>query len=151
GIMSTARINVKFLAGARQAADVDVVAVGSRDRARGEQFAREHGIPRSHDSYEALLADPDVEVVYIPLPNSLHVEWTIKSLEAGKHVLCEKPMSRHPDEVQRAFDVADREGRLLMEAFMWRHNPQTARLTQLIADGAIGRLRLVRAAFSFAA
>jgi predicted dehydrogenase len=151
GIMSTARINVLFLAGARQAEHVEIAAVGSRDRARGERFAQEHGIARVHDSYAALLADPDIDVVYIPLPNSLHVEWTVNALRAGKHVLCEKPLSRHPHEVERAFDVAEREGRLLMEAFMYRHNPQTRRLTELVASGAIGRLRLIRAAFSFAA
>jgi xylose dehydrogenase (NAD/NADP) len=151
GIMSTARINVKFLAGARQAEHVEIAAVGSRDRARGERFAREHGIGRVHEGYEALLADPELDVVYIPLPNSLHVEWTVKALEAGKHVLCEKPLSRHPHEVEHAFDVAEREGRLLMEAFMYRHNPQTRRLTELVAGGAIGRMRLIRGAFSFAA
>jgi predicted dehydrogenase len=89
-------------------------------------------------------------VVYISLPNSLHVEWTVRALEAGKHVLCEKPLGRRTDEVQRAFDVAEREGRLLMEAFMYRHNPQTRRLVQLVDDGAVGRLRMIRAAFSFA-
>jgi predicted dehydrogenase len=149
--MSTARINVKFLAGARQAEHVEIAAVASRDRARGEQFAREHGIARTHDSYEALLADPDVEVVYIPLPNSLHIEWAVKALEAGKHVLCEKPLSRHAHEVERAFEIAEREGRLLMEGFMYRHNPQTKRLAELVANGAVGRLRLIRATFSFAA
>jgi len=151
GIMSTARINRLFLAGARQAAGVEVLAVASRERASAERYAREHGIERAHGSYDALLADPDVEVVYISLPNSLHVEWTVRALEAGKHVLCEKPLSRHPAEVQRAFDVAQREGRLLMEAFMYRHNPQTRRLTELVAGGAIGRLRMIRAAFSFVA
>jgi xylose dehydrogenase (NAD/NADP) len=151
GIMSTARINVKFVAGARQAEDVEIVALGSRELARGEAFAREQGIPRTHGSYEALLADPDVEAVYIPLPNSLHLEWSVRALKAGKHVLCEKPLSRRAADVEHAFDVAEREGRLLMEAFMWRHNPQTHKLTELIAGGAIGRLRLVRASFSFAA
>jgi len=151
GIMSTARINRLFLAGARQAAGVEVLAVASRERASAERYAREHGIERAHGSYDALLADPDVEVVYISLPNSLHVEWTVRALEAGKHVLCEKPLSRHAAEVQRAFDVAQREGRLLMEAFMYRHNPQTRRLTELVAGGAIGRLRMIRAAFSFVA
>jgi D-xylose 1-dehydrogenase (NADP+, D-xylono-1,5-lactone-forming) len=151
GIMSTARINLKFLAGARQANDVEILALGSRDQARGEAFAREHRIPRTYGSYDALLADPEVEAVYVPLPNSLHVEWSVRALQAGKHVLCEKPLSRHPAEVERAFDVAQREGRLLMEAFMWRHNPQTGKLTELIAGGAIGRLRLIRASFSFAA
>jgi xylose dehydrogenase (NAD/NADP) len=149
--MSTARINRQFLVGARQADGVEVVALGSRDRARGEQFAREHGIERAHGSYEALLCDPDVEAVYIPLPNSLHVEWTVRALESGKHVLCEKPLSRRVAEVERAFDVAEREGRLLMEGFMYRHNPQTHQVTELVSSGAIGTLRMVRAAFSFVA
>jgi len=149
--MSTARINRLFLAGAREADGVEVVALGSRDRARGEQFAREHGIERAHGSYEALLSDPDVEAVYIPLPNSLHIEWTVRALESGKHVLCEKPLSRRVAEVERAFDVAEREGRLLMEGFMYRHNPQTHQLTELVSSGAIGTLRMVRAAFSFVA
>ena len=119
------------------------------DLARAEAYAREHGIPRAYGSYEDLLADPDLDAVYISLPNSLHVEWSIRALEAGKHVLCEKPLSRRPDDVERAFDTADRAGRVLTEAFMYRHNPQTARLKELVESGAIGTLRLVRAAFSF--
>ncbi|MGH3094048.1 MAG: Gfo/Idh/MocA family protein, partial [Gaiellaceae bacterium] len=95
------------------------------------------------------LADPDVEAVYISLPNSLHVEWSIRALEAGKHVLCEKPLSRRPAEVEEAFDAAEQAGLVLMEAFMYRHNPQTARLEELVDSGAIGTLQLVRAAFSF--
>src|SRR5207237_2880505 len=102
-----------------------------------------------YGSYEALLDDPEIEAVYIPLPNTLHCEWSIRALEAGKHVLCEKPMSRHPQEVEAAFDAAERTGRLLMEAFMYRHNPQTKRLPQLVREGAIGELRLVRAVFSY--
>jgi xylose dehydrogenase (NAD/NADP) len=149
GIMSTARINRLFIAGARQAADVELFAVASRDRHTAERYAAENGFERAHVGYDALLADPDVEAVYIPLPNSLHVEWSVRALEAGKHVLCEKPLSRHPSEVARAFDVADREGRLLMEAFMFRHNPQTRRVTELVGEGAIGRLRMIRGAFSF--
>ncbi len=124
-------------------------AVASRDQARAEEYAREHGVTRAYGSYEELLADPDLDAVYISLPNSLHVEWSIRALEAGKHVLCEKPLSRRPDDVERAFDAADRTGRLLTEAFMYRHNPQTARLQELVAGGAIGQLRVVRAAFSF--
>ena len=151
GLLSTARINRLFLAGAREADGAEVVAVASRDRTRAEQFARENAIARTHDTYEALLADPEVDAVYIPLPNSLHIEWTVRSLEAGKHVLCEKPLSRGAAEVERAFDVAEREGRLLMEAFMYRHNPQTRRLSELVAEGAVGKLRLVRSAFSFVA
>jgi D-xylose 1-dehydrogenase (NADP+, D-xylono-1,5-lactone-forming) len=151
GILSTARINDLFIAGARQSPDVEVLAVGGRDRQRVEAYAKERGIERAHGSYEDLLADPEVEVVYISLPNSMHVEWSIRALEAGKHVLCEKPLSRRTAEVERAFAVAEREGRVLMEAFMYRHHPQSARVLELIDQGAIGRLRLVRGAFSFSA
>ena len=149
--MSTARINSLFLAGARQADGVEILAVASRDRDSAESYAREHGIERAHAGYDSLLADPDVEVVYIPLPNSMHVEWSIRALEAGKHVLCEKPLSRQAAEVERAFDVAERQQRLLMEAFMYRHNPQTRRVSELVHGGAVGRLRLIRASFSFLA
>jgi len=146
GLLSTANINQALLSSGHG----EFVAVASRSAERAEAYAREHGLPRAHGSYEDLLADPEVDAVYVPLPNSMHVEWSIKALEAGKHVLCEKPMSRHPGDVARAFDVAEREGRVLTEAFMWRHHPQLERARQLIADGAIGRLRIVRAAFSFA-
>jgi D-xylose 1-dehydrogenase (NADP+, D-xylono-1,5-lactone-forming) len=149
GFLSTANINDKLLAGAAESDRADVLAVASRDAARAEAYARERGIERAYGSYEELLADPDVEAVYISLPNSLHVEWSIRALEARKHVLCEKPLSRRAADVERAFDVAEESGRLLMEAFMYRHNPQTARLKELTDGGAIGRLRLVRAAFSF--
>jgi xylose dehydrogenase (NAD/NADP) len=149
GFLSTANINDKLLAGAAESDRADVIAVASRDAARAEAYARERGIERAYGSYEELLADPDVEAVYISLPNSLHVEWSIRALEAGKHVLCEKPLSRRAADVERAFDVAEESGRLLMEAFMYRHNPQTARLKELVDEGAIGRLRLVRAAFGF--
>jgi xylose dehydrogenase (NAD/NADP) len=151
GILSTARINDLFIAGARQSPALEILAVASRDGLRVERYVRDRGIERGYPSYEALLADPDVEVVYVSLPNSMHVDWTVRALEAGKHVLCEKPLSRHQEEVERAFAVAEREGRLLMEAFMYRHNPQTLRLVELVQQGAVGRLRLVRAAFSFAA
>jgi D-xylose 1-dehydrogenase (NADP+, D-xylono-1,5-lactone-forming) len=149
GIISTAHINRLVLAGARESDRVDVVAVASRDQARAEAYAREHGIERAFGSYEALLADPDIDAVYVSLPNSLHVEWSIRALEAGKHVLCEKPLDRRPDEVERAFEAAARSGRILMEAFMYRHNPQTAKLRELVEAGAIGQLGVVRSAFSF--
>ena len=151
GIMSTAHINELFLAGVRDSKEVEVVAVASRSRDAAERFAGEHGIERALASYEALLADSEVEVVYIPLPNSMHIEWSLRALEAGKHVLCEKPLSRHASEVRRAFDLAEREGRLLMEAFMYRHHPQTERLVQLVRDGAVGSVQMIRAAFSFRA
>ncbi|HEY8584741.1 MAG TPA: Gfo/Idh/MocA family oxidoreductase [Capillimicrobium sp.] len=144
GILSTARI-ADTLLGSGLAA----VAVGSRSAERAQAWAAERGIARAHGSYEALLADPEVDAVYVPLPNSLHVEWSIAALRAGKHVLCEKPMGRDPEAVARAFDVARAEGRLLAEGFMWRHHPQVAAALDAVRGGAIGDLRLVRGAFSF--
>jgi xylose dehydrogenase (NAD/NADP) len=149
GLLSTAAINDKFIEGVAQSRESAVLAVASRDRSRAEQYASARGIERAYDSYQALLDDPDIDAVYISLPNSLHLEWTSRALQAGKHVLCEKPLSRREADVRAAFDLAERHGRLLMEAFMWRHHPQTARMVRLVQSGAIGRLRLVRAAFSF--
>jgi len=130
-------------------AGADVVAVASRSQGGAQAFAAAHGIPRAHGSYEALLADPGVDAIYVPLPNGLHVEWTVRALQAGKHVLCEKPMDRRPAQVERAFKLAETRALVLSEAFMWRHNPQTARLRELLDERAIGDVRLVRAAFSF--
>jgi xylose dehydrogenase (NAD/NADP) len=149
GLLSTARINGALIAGARGTAAAEIVAVASRSDAAARAFADTHGIPRAHGSYEALLADPSVEAVYVPLPNGMHVDWTVRALEAGKHVLCEKPLDRRPEAVERAFDAAEEAGLVLSEAFMWRHNPQTARLRELLHGGAIGDVRLVRASFSF--
>ena len=149
GFLSTARINRRLLAAAEKTDAAEVVAVASRDLDRAEAYAMEHGISRSHGSYEALLEDSEVDAVYISLPNSLHVEWSVRALAAGKHVLCEKPLTRSPEEAEYAFEAADRAGRILMEAFMWRHSPQTAKLAQLVEGGVIGELQLVRATFSF--
>ena len=149
GLLSTARINNAILEGAAPSERAEVVAVASRDRRRADEYARAHGIERPHGSYEALLEDDDVEVVYVSLPNSLHVEWSLRALEAGKHVLCEKPLGRRVEHVERAFDAAERAGRLLMEAFMYRHHPQTKRTEDLVRDGAIGKLRQLRSLFSF--
>jgi predicted dehydrogenase len=149
GILSTARINLKLIAGASDCPSARIVAVASRDAARAQAYARKHRIDRGHGSYEALLADPEVDAVYISLPNALHAEWSIRALEAGKHVLCEKPLTAGAAEAERCFDAAERAGRLLMEAFMYRHNPQTRRLAEMVRGGAIGRLLLIRAAFSF--
>jgi len=149
GILSTANINRKVIPGAHESPKVDLLGVASRDRARAEAYAREWGIARAYGSYEELLADPDIEAVYISLPNTLHCEWSIAAVEAGKHVLCEKPMSRDPAEVEAAFDAAERADRFLSEAFMYRHNPQTRRLVSLVREGAIGELRLVRSVFSY--
>jgi xylose dehydrogenase (NAD/NADP) len=149
GIVSTADINRKVIPGAKASPKVDLIAVASRTQERADAYAAEWEIPRAYGSYEALLADPDVEAVYISLPNTLHAEWSIRAVEAGKHVLCEKPFTRHPDQVEAAWDAADRAGRLLSEAFMYRHNPQTARLRELIGQGAVGEVRLIRSAFSY--
>src|SRR5919204_5502849 len=149
GILSTAHINALVIPPAHASPKVDLVAVASRDQARAEAYAREWRIPRAYGSYEALLEDDDVEAVYISLPNSLHVPWSIRALDAGKHVLCEKPLARSAADAEEAFDAAARVGRVLMEAFMYRHTTQTRRLRELVAEGAIGRLRLVRAAFGF--
>ena len=148
GLLSTARINALLVAGARRTHGIEVVAIGSRDRARAQAQARALEIPRVHDSYEALLADPDVEAVYIALPNSLHVEWSLRALQAGRHVLCEKPLSRHPGELARAYQEAEQRGLILLEAFMWRHHPQVDTLLEQMPT--IGELRLIRASFSFA-
>jgi D-xylose 1-dehydrogenase (NADP+, D-xylono-1,5-lactone-forming) len=150
GIISTADINRKVIPGAHASPKVELVAVASRDQARADEYAKTWEIERAYGTYEALLADPEIEAVYISLPNTMHCDWSIKALEAGKHVLCEKPLSRHTEQVAAAFDAADRTGRLLSEAFMYRHNPQTRRAKELVDEGAIGELRLVRSAFSYA-
>jgi xylose dehydrogenase (NAD/NADP) len=149
GLLSTARINRAVIEGAAESDEVDVAAVASRDQARADAYAREHGIATAYGSYETLLADPSIDAVYISLPNALHCEWSIRALEAGKHVLCEKPMSTDPSAVEAVFEVAEAQGLVCMEAFMWRHHPQTRRLEELAAGGAIGELRVVRSDFGF--
>jgi len=149
GIVSTAHINRLVIPGAHASEKVEPVAVASRDRARAEEYASTWEIERAYGSYDELLAADDIDAVYISLPNTLHCPWSMKAMEAGKHVLCEKPLSRHPQEVEEAYDVADRTGRLFMEAFMYRHNPQTRKLVELVRGGAIGDLRLVRSTFSY--
>jgi D-xylose 1-dehydrogenase (NADP+, D-xylono-1,5-lactone-forming) len=150
GILSTARINRSIIPPAQASEKTELVAVASRDQGRADEYAAKWEIPRAYGSYESLLADQEIEAVYISLPNNLHLEWSIRAVEAGKHVLCEKPMGKRAAEVEAAFDAAEGAGRILSEAFMWRHNPQAKRLRQLLDEGAIGELRVVRAAFSFA-
>ena len=149
GLLSTALINESILRGAAESSEVDVIAVASRDEERARSYAQEHGVERSYGNYEGLLADPDIEAVYVSLPNSLHVEWTLRALDAGKHVLVEKPFSKYPDQVEEAFDRAEAAGLVLSEGFMWRHHPQARRLTELIDSGVAGRVRVVRTAFAF--
>src|SRR6478752_2342740 len=134
GIVSTADINRKVIPGAHASPKVELVAVASRDQARADEYAKTWEIERAYGTYEALLADPEIEAVYISLPNTMHCDCSIKALEAGKHVLCEKPLSRHPEEVEAAFDAAESAGRYLSEAFMWRHNPLASELRALVAQ-----------------
>jgi xylose dehydrogenase (NAD/NADP) len=147
GILGPGGIAARTVRDAGRAQNVELVAVASRDRARAAEFASRFGIGRVHPTYDALLADPEVDAVYIATPNSLHHPQTMRALAAGKHVLCEKPYTRHPREVVEAFDAADAAGLVLMEAFMWRHAPQTRRYIELLPE--IGELRAIRATFSF--
>jgi D-xylose 1-dehydrogenase (NADP+, D-xylono-1,5-lactone-forming) len=149
GLLSTANINRQILGGAAATDRVDVVAVGSRDGAKAQAYAPEHGIPRAHGSYEALLEDAEVDAVYVSIPNGMHHEWSMRALEAGKHVLCEKPYTRHPTEAEEAFATAEQAGLVLTEAFMYRHHPQTRTVERLVRDGAVGRVVSVKAVFSF--
>ena len=147
GLLSTANINEALLGGKPDG--VEIAAVASRDASRAQAYAREHGIGRAHGSYEELLADDELDAVYIPLPNGMHHEWTLKAIDAGKHVLVEKPYSRHAAEAEEAWDAAGRAGVIVMEAFMWRHHPQAAAALALVEQGRIGRLREIRTTFSF--
>jgi len=149
GILSTAKIAGEFMRGVKPSRRIAVPAVASRDAARSKRFAREHGIANAYDSYEALLADPEVQAVYNPLPNALHAEWSIKALESGKHVLCEKPLGLSADEVGRMFDAAAKAGRHLVEAYPYLAQPLTVKLRQLLAAGEIGAIELIQASFGF--
>jgi predicted dehydrogenase len=150
GVISSAHIaRQQFIPGVRAGTESEVLAIGSRDEQTARAAAAELHIPRAYGSYDDLLADPDVDAVYIALPNSLHVEWTVRSAEAGKHVLCEKPLARRTADAERAAEACRAAGVLLMEAFMWRHHPQHARVRWLLEQGAIGAPRLLRASFSY--
>ena len=150
-LLSTAAINDRVLPSLAASDQIRVVAVASRDPAKVRAYAAERGIERAHGSYDALLADPQVEAVYVNLPNSLHTEWTLRALEAGKHVLCEKPMTPRAADVERVFDLARRRDLYVMEGFMYRHNPQTLKLVQLVNEGVVGAVKLVRSSFRFRA
>jgi predicted dehydrogenase len=134
---------------AKDNADVVVTAVAARDGSRARAFAAKHGIARVHESYEALLADPAIDAVYNPLPNGLHGKWTRAALDAGKHVLCEKPFTANADEAREIADLAAKSDRVVMEAFHYRYHPMTLRTEQIIASGVIGKLQRVEAALCF--
>ena len=150
GIVSTAKIGVtKVIPATQKAERSEVVAIASRDGARAEAAAGELGIPRSYEGYEALLADPDVDAVYIPLPNHEHAAWTIAAARAGKHVLCEKPLAMTVAEGEEMVRTCAAEGVLLMEAFMYRLHPSWEGVRELVASGRIGRLRAIQSWFSY--
>ena len=150
GILSTATIaRTKVIPGIARAEHCEVVAIASRDIALAERVAAELSISAAYGSYEALLADPNIDAVYIPLPNHLHAEWSIAAARAGKHVLCEKPLALTADDAQRMIDVASVEGVTLMEAFMYRLHPSWQAVAELVASGEIGTLASVQSWFSY--
>ncbi len=149
GLLGTARINRSIIPPLRESSRHALVAVASRDQERGEAYAREWGIPRTHRSYETLIDDPEIDAIYNPLPNALHAAWTIRAVRAGKHVLCEKPLATTVADVDAIAREAKAAGVVVTEAFMYRHHPQTLRLKALVQERAIGKLRLIRSAFTF--
>ena len=151
GVLSTANIGVaKVLPAMQRGAFCDVTAIASRDLAKAQATAKQLGIPKAYGSYEELLADPDIDAIYNPLPNHLHVPWSIKAIEAGKHVLCEKPIALTTAEAQTLADAAKAHPQLkVMEAFMYRHHPQWQRARQIVNEGGIGTLRTIQSIFSY--
>ena len=149
GILATGNIAKQFARDLQGWGEHRIEAVGSRSAESAAAFAREFGVPRAHGSYEALIVDPAIDAVYNSTPNSLHHEWTIRALRAGKHVLCEKPLAMNEAEAEEMFDEAQRQGRLLVEAFMYRSHPMTLAVLEQVRAGAIGNVRLIRTSFCF--
>lgn len=149
GLLSTAKINAALFKPLAKSKRNTLFAVGSRSEASAQAYALEHDIPRAHGSYEALLADPDVDVIYNSLPNHLHAEWTIKALEAGKHVLCEKPFALTLAEVDAMSAAAQRSGKVLAEAFMYRTHPQTHKVKEIVNGSAFGKILTIKGGFTF--
>jgi len=149
GLLSTANINRALITPLRKSKRNILAAVASRSQASADSYARQWNIERAFGTYEAMLADPDIDVIYNSLPNHLHAEWSIRALAAGKHVLCEKPLGLSPVEVDAMADAAQKYGRVIAEAFMYRHHPQTLKAKELVESGAIGKLQAVRGSFTF--
>src|SRR2546428_13775935 len=149
GILGTGNIARQFAAGMKSAPRSEIVAVGSRSGESANEFARAHATATAHASYQQLLDDQNVEAIYNSLPNSLHHEWTIKALRAGKHVLCEKPFARDEAETQEIFDAARHAGKIVTEAFMYRSNPLTLAVKKAVESGIIGQLLLIRTSFCY--
>jgi predicted dehydrogenase len=151
GVLSTAKIGTKKVIPAMQLGKYcEMTAIASRNLDKAQATARQLGIPKAYGSYEELLADPDIDAIYIPLPNHLHVPWSIKALNAGKHVLCEKPIGLTTAQAQELLDAAQKRPQLkVMEAFMYRHHPQWQQARQLVDEGKIGDLRTIQSFFSY--
>jgi D-xylose 1-dehydrogenase (NADP+, D-xylono-1,5-lactone-forming) len=149
GIVGTGNIARQFAEGVAASRRGLIVAVASRSADAARTFAQTYHIPRSHAGYDAILNDREVDAIYLSLPNSMHHEWTIRCLRAGKHVLCEKPLATSADQAMEMFDVAKQTGKLLVEAFMYRAHPQTAKLVDIVQGGDIGNLKLIRTSFCF--
>jgi D-xylose 1-dehydrogenase (NADP+, D-xylono-1,5-lactone-forming) len=150
GILSTANIARKAMIPALQESTLaEVTAVASRDQAKARAFADELGIPKAYGSYEALLADPEIDAIYNPLPNHLHKDWTVQAAEAGKHILCEKPLALTVEDCQAMIAAAKANGVQLIEAFMYRHHPRITAARQMLRGGAIGELKTIETAFTF--
>ena len=150
GILGCARITRRgLIPGIAESSGSRLVAIGSRDRSTAEAWAREFHVDRAYGSYEEVIADPGIQAIYIPLPNELHREWVERAADAGKHVLCEKPLALNSADAEAMVEHCRRCGVILVEAFMWPHQPRTAAIRKLVFDGAIGDLRLIRSSFSF--
>ena len=149
GILGPGRIAPRLVRAIGSSARAELLAVASRDADRAAAFAAKHAIPQSLGSYDALLAAPDIDVVYVALPNHLHAEWTIAALQAGKHVLCEKPLAVTVEEVDAIAAAAERAGLVAVEGFMYLHHPQILRAIQMSQDGSLGRLEVINGTFSF--
>lgn len=149
GILGTGNIAAQFAQGLASSTRCTAASVGSRSAASATAFASHHHIPAAHSSYEAVLADPDVDAVYISLPNAMHHPWTLEALAAGKHVLCEKPLAVTAPQAEEMFDAAGRHGRILVEAFMYRSHPMMKQVVSHVRRGTIGRLKLLRTSFCY--
>jgi xylose dehydrogenase (NAD/NADP) len=149
GILGVAKINERILPSFARAENAELVAIASRSLERAQEAAHRSNIPRAYGSYEQLLKDRDIDVVYNPLPNTLHAEWTMKAADQGKHILCEKPLAVTADEAQKMVDHCAAQGVQLMDGFMWPHHPRTAKLRESLDKGVIGEVRRVTAAFTF--
>ena len=149
GILSTANIATKVARAIHLARNADLVAVASRTEERAATWAKEHNVPTAYGTYDALLADESLDAIYIPLPPSLHAEWTVKAAEHGKHVLCEKPLAANADEAVAMADACRQNGVQLMDGVMWVHHERTAAMKQKLIDDTLGRLRRVTTAFTF--